>query len=77
MSQETEFLPWRTAINRLSYLIEMLDTSKVYGQFQNYLTDLIKPLYDQLGWEVKENDTWLQKYIMDTYIFFLLLVTSY
>jgi hypothetical protein len=62
MSQETEFLPWRILINRLGYLIEQLDTTKVYGNFQNYMIDLIQPLYDNLGWEDKQGDSWLRRY---------------
>ena len=61
MSQETEFLPWRVLINRLGYLIEQLDTTKVYGNFQNYLINLIEPLYETLGWEDKSGDSWLQR----------------
>jgi hypothetical protein len=39
----------------------MLETTSAFGQFQNYLIDLIQPIYNKLGWEVKENDTWLDR----------------
>ena len=61
MSEETEFLPWQILVNRLGYLIEQLDTTKVYGKFQNYLIGLIQPLYDSLGWEDKPRDSLLQR----------------
>ena len=59
MSSEREYLPWITAINRLRYITDMLESTSAYGNYQSYLTDLIKPLYDSIGWEVKPTDTWL------------------
>ena len=70
MSEETEFLPWRILINRLGYIIEQLDTTKVYGNFQNYMIELIQPLYDSLGWEDKQEDSWLQRQLRTAVISF-------
>jgi hypothetical protein len=61
MSQETEYLPWNIAISRLSYITNMLESTGTYGNYQNYLIDLIKPIYNRLGWEEKSTDTWLQR----------------
>jgi hypothetical protein len=69
MSQETEYLPWRTGINRLSYVIEMLESTSAFGNFQNYLIDLVKPLYNKLGWEEKESDSWLQRFVLRNKIY--------
>ena len=61
MSQETEYLPWRTGINRLSYVIDMLESTISFGKFQTYLVKLVEPIYTKLGWVEKDDDSWLEK----------------
>ena len=61
MSKETEYLPWNIAISRLAYITNMLESTSAFGNYQNYLINLIKPIYNTLGWEEKPQDTWLQK----------------
>jgi hypothetical protein len=62
MTQEEEYLPWRTGINRISYVIDMLESTSAFGNFQSYLSKLVQPIYTKLGWQDKPRDTWLEKY---------------
>lgn len=63
LSDEGEYLPWITAINRLRFVIDMLESTSVYSKFQSYLIDLITPIYTKLGWEQKASDSWLERLI--------------
>ncbi|XP_075898957.1 aminopeptidase N-like [Nelusetta ayraudi] len=45
LSEETEYLPWQSAINNLQYYHKMLDRTEVYQPMQNYLNKLVTPLY--------------------------------
>ena len=62
LSKETEYLPWSTAITRLGYFTNMLDSTSAFGNYQSFIINLITPLYNRLGWEVKSTDKWLEKY---------------
>ena len=67
LSDEVEYLPWITSINRLRYSIDILETTSVYSQFQAYLSNLIVPIYNKLGWEIKPSDSWLNRYFIANY----------
>ena len=69
LSDEVEYLPWITSINRLRYSIDILETTSVYSQFQAYLSNLIVPIYNKLGWEIKPSDSWLNRYFIANYPF--------
>ncbi|KAJ8417583.1 hypothetical protein AAFF_G00224260 [Aldrovandia affinis] len=43
---DTEFIPWETAMIHLHHLILMFDRSEVYGPMKAYLSKLVGPLYD-------------------------------
>lgn len=58
---EFEMLPWDAAINRLTFLINMLETSEIYGDLNDYLLELVEPLYNKLTWEPSANDRWLDR----------------
>ena len=62
MSEETEYLPWRTGINRLSYVIDMLESNGAFGNFQKYMITLVTPIYNKLGWVELPEDSWLERY---------------
>ena len=63
MSYETEYLPWSIAISRLNYLTNMLESTGSFGKYQSYLVELLNPIYNNLGWDPKPDDTWLQRLI--------------
>ncbi|XP_051953626.1 alanyl (membrane) aminopeptidase-like b [Xyrauchen texanus] len=42
---DTEYIPWESAIKNLDYLILMFDRSEVYGPMTKYLRKQVAPLY--------------------------------
>ncbi|XP_076133421.1 aminopeptidase N-like [Alosa pseudoharengus] len=52
LKNETEYIPWYTALRHLDYFILMFDRSEVYGPMQSYVKDQITNLYRHF-----ENDT--------------------
>lgn len=59
MANEDEHLPWSVLIDRLSFYINVIQSTEVYGELRNYLIDLIRPVYSRLTWESKQTDSWL------------------
>ncbi|XP_070558846.1 aminopeptidase N-like [Ptychodera flava] len=54
---ETEnYSPWGTAIEHFDYLKNKLERTAAYGFYKKYLRRLIKPLYDELGWDFTYDD---------------------
>ncbi len=63
LSKEFEYLPWNTFIKRLNYYVDMIESTEIYGDFNNYLIEIVKPVYDDLKWESDmNNDSWLKRY---------------
>ena len=58
---EFEMLPWDAAINRLNFLINMLETTEIYGDLNDYLMELVEPLYSKLTWHASAGDRWLDR----------------
>lgn len=67
---KVEYLPWRTGINRLSYLIDMLESTSAFGKFEKYLVKLVEPIYYKLGWQEQDDDSWLDKQLRTNIISF-------
>ncbi len=61
LSKENEYLPWKTTLTRLEYITSMLDSTSAYGNYENYLAELITPIYNKLGWKENEKGKWLHK----------------
>ena len=61
LPNENEYFPWVTTISRLRYLTDMIESTTAYGNLQEYLRQLISPIYKKLGWESKKEDSWLQR----------------
>ena len=61
LNGEFEMLPWDAAINRLGFLINMLETTEIYGDLNDYLLELVEPLYKKLTWQASENEKWLDR----------------
>ncbi|XP_063599467.1 aminopeptidase N-like [Penaeus indicus] len=51
LAKETEYVPWRAALNNLDYLDAMLSATPGYGALRQYLLHLLIPLYDSVGFE--------------------------
>ena len=70
LSEEVEYLPWMTALSRLTYTIDMLEATSVFAKFQKYLIDLITPIYNKLGWDEKKSDSWLDRLLRTSVLSF-------
>uniref|UniRef100_A0A3Q3EYU0 Aminopeptidase n=1 Tax=Labrus bergylta TaxID=56723 RepID=A0A3Q3EYU0_9LABR len=46
LRNETEFLPWESAVRNLEYFVLMFDRTEVYGPMQAYLREQVKGLYN-------------------------------
>lgn len=46
LRNNTDYLPWDSALRNLKYFVHMFDRSEVYGPMQVYLRDQVKVLYD-------------------------------
>lgn len=42
----------------------MIESTEIYGDFNNYILELVKPIYDTLKWENDDTkiDTWLNRF---------------
>lgn len=61
LSKETEYLPWSITLTSLGYYANMLDSTNAFGNYQKFVIGLISSLYNNLGWEERVSDTFLQK----------------
>ena len=52
LTQETNYIPWSSAITAFTYLENMMKRSPGFGELKHYLIDTLQPLYDRLGFQV-------------------------
>ncbi|XP_074487623.1 aminopeptidase N-like isoform X1 [Sebastes fasciatus] len=45
LSLETEYIPWQSALDNLDYYYLMLDRTEVYQPMQDYIKELVTPLF--------------------------------
>ena len=58
---ETEYVPWLTAIKHFLSILNIINESEIFGEFNNFLIRLVENIYKLLGWTEKPSDTWLDK----------------
>ncbi|XP_047740791.1 aminopeptidase N [Hyalella azteca] len=63
LDKETEYVPWKTALNNLGYVKNMLSRTAAYGAFKRYLISLLEPLYKKVGFADNLNDPHLDQLI--------------
>ena len=56
-SNERSVAPWETAFLALDYLADVLYFDKLYPKLNQYLSQLVKPLFGDLGWTGTANDS--------------------
>ena len=56
-SNEHSVAPWETAFLALDYLADVLYFDKLYPKLNEYLSQLVKPLFGDLGWTGTANDS--------------------
>jgi len=62
LGKETEYVPWRTAINNLGYLQTMLIRTPAYGSFKKYMLKMLEPLYQSVGFTDSTSDDHLTQH---------------
>ena len=61
LKNEDEYLPWSTAITRLAYFTNMLDSTNAFGNYEKFVTNLLTGLFNTLGWDEQTTDSFLRK----------------
>ncbi|XP_015838559.2 aminopeptidase N isoform X1 [Tribolium castaneum] len=49
LKSEEAYLPWKTALTNINTLNRQLKKSVIYGDFKNYMKQLIHPIYEKIG----------------------------
>ena len=63
LQNETRELVWLALINRVGYFYNMLVSTSAYGDYQVYMSSLIRSFYNKLGWfENLAVDSWMERY---------------
>ncbi|XP_017474764.1 PREDICTED: glutamyl aminopeptidase-like [Rhagoletis zephyria] len=55
LAKETEYVPWSVAASKLTSLKRSLMFTEVYGNYNQYSRNLIKPIYEQVTWTVGDD----------------------
>lgn len=58
LKTEFDYLPWKIFLNRIGYFNNLLDSSRSSLDFENFLSSLIEPYYNSLGWSDNESQKW-------------------
>ncbi|XP_045117616.1 aminopeptidase N-like [Portunus trituberculatus] len=66
LHQEKEYLPWKAAINSLTYVRNMFKLTGAYGALKNYMLDLVLPLYDVIGFDDSPDDLLQESFLRQT-----------
>ena len=53
LTKEVDFIPWKAALNQISYLDLMLSRTEDYGEFKTFLISQLQTVYEHLGFESK------------------------
>ena len=61
LTEETNYIPWSSAITGFVYLEDMMKRSSGFGELKHYLLATLQPLYDRLGFQEKPGETFLDE----------------
>jgi hypothetical protein len=61
LSNEFDYLPWNVFISRVGFYVNMLDTTKLNGDLQSFLSALVEPYYKKVGWIDDKKQEWLDR----------------
>ncbi|XP_017792513.1 PREDICTED: uncharacterized protein LOC108574433 [Habropoda laboriosa] len=56
LSKETNYFPWRAFFNSLTYLYKQFEGKDAFGTFKHYISTLLTPIYNKLGFEDSPSD---------------------
>lgn len=63
LEKETDYVPWKTALNSLSFFDGILGDRRGNGYYQKFVKSKVKGLADKLGWKNDKNDSHINKYL--------------
>ncbi|XP_048581683.1 glutamyl aminopeptidase-like [Nematostella vectensis] len=63
LDKERSYVPWKTALNALSYLKTVLANRPSYGNLQKFIRGRLAGLANELGWEMKASDSHIDRYL--------------
>ena len=61
LSNEFDYLPWSAFFNRIGFYVNMLDTTKLNGDLQAYISGLVEPYYKKVDWIDDIKQDWLDR----------------
>ena len=61
LSNEFDYLPWSAFFNRIGFYVNMLDTTKLNGDLQAYISSLAEPYYKKIDWIDDIKQDWLDR----------------
>jgi hypothetical protein len=50
---ELDLIPWKAALNKLTFIDQMLRGREGYPEFRDYLVRQLRPIYNHLGFAAK------------------------
>lgn len=59
LKYEREYVPWRSVLDELNYLDIMLHNEQEYADWKVYMTSLVTPYYNYVGFQESESDAHL------------------
>nr|CAH0105565.1 unnamed protein product [Daphnia galeata] len=59
LKYEREYVPWRAVLDELNYIDIMMFKEAQYADWKAYMTSLVKPYYNYVGFEETESDAHL------------------
>lgn len=59
LKKDEDYIPWTAALDNLGYVSSQLERTSAYGSYMKFITALIEPQYQRLGFDAKPNDTHL------------------
>ncbi|RWS03028.1 aminopeptidase N-like protein, partial [Dinothrombium tinctorium] len=66
LKNEEEHIPWDTVASAFTFLDLMLRRTAIYGNWKRYVINLVKPVYDKIGWNVENKDDILKQNLQYT-----------
>jgi len=61
LTSETDYIPWKSALTAFVYLEDMMKRTAGFGDLKTYLIATLQPLYERLGFEEQEDDSFLDE----------------
>lgn len=62
LTNEDDYLPWNVFISRVSFYLNIFDSTLSFNKIRDYLADLSRTYYNKLGWvENVQTDAWTDR----------------